>query len=197
MKLSTKIIKRIESYLNFYSIEKTASLVEDLQKEKDLQKYFVSEEEAKEKLKQYEAKKKKNPDTKYYASDYDWYKVEGESPDFYLYQDFSIGISNILYARCKVLQLNRCGYDDPVSIAGLYEAEDTTNTLIGYKIFYDSTYMDAVDNIREYGIYDKEKHHYLCNKKVYYDFNMLKEVAMQFVNNKDSNTGQTFYDLNQ
>jgi hypothetical protein len=174
---------------------KTANLENDLRKKPELEKYFVTEEKAKLKLDVYNEEKKKGKRKPYYSSDYDWYKVEGESEDFYLYQDFCVAISDILYARCKVLQLNRRGYDDPVSIAGLYEADG--DNLIGYKIFKGYTYTEVMREISKYGIHDEKGRHYICNETIYNDFYELKEVAIDSVTNKDKNTGQTFHELNQ
>ena len=142
-----------------------ASLQEDLKKFKQFKKYFITENEDKQ----------------------NFYKEEAYD-EFYVYQDLSLGMENPIFGICQCVCMRRKGYDDPISLAGVYRVDDN-GEIIGTLIGYDKVegpLPKLRDKIKNNGIKGYGKL-FLTGNDFYTDFNELKDYAEQQIKNKNKN----------
>ena len=154
--------------------------------------YFVTKEQAIEKMDELKEKSRKDENFKIIPEDGNWYEQSNELR-FYLYQDPPNGLTHIralLFAECIILEFLRRGYDDVVSIAGLFPVDYNTNItnenlLIGYDI--ESCHaVELQEKIGKYGMYGYGKL-YLTNNKFYANFKDLKNDIKDILKEKSIN----------
>jgi hypothetical protein len=142
-----------------------ASLQEDLKKFNQFKKYFTTENE--------------DENNSYKEMAYD---------EFYVYQDPSLGIENPIFGMCQCVCMRRKGYDDPVSLAGLYKVDDNGN-VVGAMIGYDKvegSISELRKKIKDNGIKGYGKL-FLVGDEFYKNFDKIKDYAEQQIKNKSEN----------
>lgn len=159
-KLKNKKLNRIEARLI-----KCADFLTDLQSFPKYQKYFVKKEE----------------DNK------NWYEQVGNVESFYMYQQLSIGQEQPVYGLCQYIHFRRRGYDDGVTIFGLYPVDDDgkINGLLKGVRLIEGDKDAAVREILDTGMKGWGRQ-FLAGQMIYMDLNDLKSYVNEQVEEKQS-----------
>ena len=174
---------KIQKRIILSNLQYFASLLTDIENMNRFKKYFVTKEQANINI---ENKKQNNEPI--YAEDGDWYE-HGEEIKFYVYQDPPIGVTNILYGEVTIIEFLRRGYDDVISIAGIYSVDENTGItdetkLMGVYIFEGLTIMQVFQEINEHGIRGYGKL-YITGGRRFVDFDKLYKYSIEQVNKKN------------
>ena len=160
-KRNIKICNRIEARLI-----KCADLLTDLKSLQKYKKYFVTEKEDKN----------------------NWYKQEDAVRTFYVYQELSEGQEIPIYGICQYVHFRRKGYDDGVTIFGVYPVDEDGNIsglLRGVKVV-EGTLQEGVDEITDKGIKGWGRL-FLTGLQPTTNFNELKEYVNSFIQERNEN----------
>jgi hypothetical protein len=172
---SNRIKNRLvrEAYL-----QKIADFLEDLQKFKKFQRYFITEEDAKKKVE--ELKENEEP---IYSDALEWWVPSGNIEEFYMATAPGNGGLSPLYAKCFMIEFMLHGCSGPVCLLGLYQSDEKGNisSMIGYKSYENTTLPEGLKKIQEEGIKGFGKF-YSCYNKIFYDIDELIPIAMAEAN---------------
>lgn len=155
---------------------KIAYFIDDLQNIDAYKKYFFTEEDAKK-------WKEENGKTRN-----DWYKPVGEPFEFYIYENLGLEGTNPQYGICKCQNFKRLGYDDPVTLCGVYNTDESgteTGGLVS-TLEFEGNIRNALNEIKNNGLSINGKT-YLTGDTIYTDFSMLQDYVNKFIEERKEN----------
>ena len=160
---------------------KIADIMNDLKTFDKFKKYFVTKEEADKKLKELQEQQKNNEDTRIDSEDIDWYEPMNKLKEFYVY---SLDNNEINIGKCFLLDFMRRGYDDFITLGGLYNVDNNgkeTGNMIGYKIIENKDINSSIPTIQEEGIKGYGKT-YFPMKTINVTFSQIQNFAKTKLN---------------
>jgi len=172
---------------------KIAEIIEDLKTFNDLKKYFVTKNEADKKLKELQKQQKDNENVRIDSEDIDWYEINDDKEEFYIYSTFVLSETNkidetyeknthnmqknhYMIGKCCLVELRRRGYDDFVTLAGIYSTNNPK--MIGRKIYKTKKIGETIKEIQTNGILCYGEHFKIADD-IYMDFQQINDFAEQ------------------
>jgi len=142
---------------------KIADIMNDLKTFDKFKKYFVEKNEADEKLKELQEQQKNDENVRIDSKDIDWYEPMNKIREFYVY---SLDKDEVNIGKCYLLDFMRRGYDDFVTLGGLYKTDSSgkeIGSIIGYKIMEKQDINGSIPIIQNEGIKGYGKTYYPMN----------------------------------
>ena len=172
---------------------KIAEIIEDLKTFDDLKKYFVTKNEADKKLKELQKQQKDDENVRIDSEDIDWYEINDDKEEFYIYSTFVLSGTNkidetyeknthnmqknhYMIGKCCLVELRRRGYDDFVTLAGIYSTNNPK--MIGRKIYKTKKIGETIKEIQTNGIMCYGEHFKIADE-IYMEFQQINDFAEQ------------------
>ena len=162
---------------------KIAGIVEDLKTFDKFKKYFVTKEEAEQKVK--ELKETGSENEQDFKDAETWYEINNNVQEVYVY---SIDGDEVSLGKCCMVEFLQgnvpTGVRNYVVLAGIYKVNDKgakETPMIAYKDYIDLRIEDAIEKLTSEGMFGYGKT-YRCMKTYKANFNQISNFAKTVLN---------------
>lgn len=164
--------------------------LDDLKNIPEYQRYFKTEEDAKNHIQEIKDNTPSGKDPKIYPEDQEWW-IQTDETYFYMYEESPLGVTDIIYGLCECCEFRKYGYDDVVTLASFYKLDRKGNKdggMLESKEFNCQASNVCTNIINNAGV-EVGKYIFSPGDRAYDDLKSMKTYATNQVKLKDKRTG--------